>query len=294
MNTLRSLPLFVLLTLGGMTGCGFSDERLQPQPAHEIVDAGPPDPEPTPKRTLIERSLLPGAPQNMLLDVTFRDQGWGHFTSFVSGGMSQPTIVSRISSLSPAGVTAPVAAFDAKTKGVTSIASFLGGPGPFVARVWISASNATNDPILLEADNAVFRCAITTGGLPEGKAYDLARKDEMIVGARTWVLFEGRVDEGLPGTAFFNLKFGKTGGGFLVQAPEVVPQKLLPAGDSTKSFSLPNKARALLPEEWEAIAFYKRQPVQLGLPKLPKLVPESFIPRSRLRRIPGVKTPLAD
>jgi hypothetical protein len=69
-----------------------------------------------------------------------------------------------------------------------------------------------------------------------------------------------------------------------VQAPEVVPLKLLPAGDGTMSLSFApfvSKARALLPEEYEAIAFYRRQPLQLGLPKLPQLVP-------------GQKTPLAD
>lgn len=284
MNTIRSLVLLSLFSLSAI-GCGSSQEPQQPD--NTLVPDATPAPTPEPKRTLVQRTLLPGAPQNLLLDITFRDSGWGHFTSLFDGGASQPQVGSRTFGLSPAGVSAPIAIFkdpsgdDAKSKGMSSIASFLGGKGPFVARVWISRSNAAGEPIILDADPAVFRCAITTGGLPEGKAYDLARKDEKVVGARTWVLFEGRVDDDLPGTAFFNLKFGRKGGGFMVQAPEVVPLKLLPEGPTTMSSPFIVKSRALLPEEHEAIAFYRRQPVQLGLPKLPKFVP-------------GAKAPIAD
>lgn len=272
-----------------LVGCGSSPEPTQAD--RTIVPAPPSGPADdagvTAKRTLVSRGLLSGAPQNLLLDITFRDSGWGHFTSIFDGGASQPTITARVFSQSPAGVSAPVATFkdpaatDIKSKGITSIASFLGGKGPFAARVWVSRTDPAGAALPLEEDPLVFRCALTTGGLPEGKAYDLARKAEQTFGGRTWVLFEGQIDADLPGTAFFNLKFGKKGGGFLVQAPEVVPLALLPAGPKTMSLPVGSKARALLPEEYEAIAFYQRQPVQLGLPKLPRFVP-------------GMKAPIAD
>jgi hypothetical protein len=281
--------LFAALSLSLFIGCGSSAEPVQSDPTL-VPDAGAPDdvgaPAPA-KRTLVSRGRLPGAPQNLLLDVTFRDNGWGHFTSFYDGAMSQPSVGVRVLSLAPAGVSAPVATFkdsaatDEKSKGITSIASFLGGKGPFVARVWVSRTNVAGEPRPLEDDALVFRAALTTGGLPEGKAYDLARKDERLVGDRTWTLFEGRVDDALPGTAFFNLKFGRKGGGYLVQAPEVTPLRLLPAGESTMVKPFVVKPRALAPEEYEAIAFYQRQPVQLGLPKLPRFVP-------------GMKAPAAD
>lgn len=280
-KTMTSLRITALVSLFALVGCGSSEEPKLPD--NTITpDAGAGDDAiaPTPKRTLVSRGLMPGAPQNLLLDITFRDSGWGHFTSIFDGGMSQPTVGGKISSLSPAGVSAPVAVFkdpaatDEKGKGISSIASFLGGKGPFVARVWVSRTNVAGDGIDLDPDTTVFRTAITTGGLPEGKAYDLARKDEKSIGGRTWVLFEGRVEDDLPGTAFFNLRFGKKGGGFLVQAPEVVPVALIPTEGATP-MALPFgvKARALLPEEWEAMAFYRRQPVQLGLPKLPAFKP---------------------
>lgn len=188
-------------------------------------------------------------------------------------GTSLAQITTRTFSLAPASVTAPVGIFkdpaadDVKSKGMVSVCSFLGGKGPFVARVWISRSNAAGDPIELEEDPLVFRASLTTGGFPEGKAYDLARKDQTTLGKRTWVLFESKVEADLPSTAFFNLKFGRKGGGYMATAPEVLAVNLLPPGDSKMSFVAPIAARAVLPDEALAIAAYIRQPHQLGLPK---------------------------
>ncbi|MBI2388683.1 MAG: hypothetical protein HYV09_03615 [Deltaproteobacteria bacterium] len=279
MNTKIALSLIALFA----AGCGSSAEP-EPPKAEPIVDAGPADTAPVSTRTLINRPLLAGAPQNLLLDITFRDQGWGHFTSFYDSASSQLNVQSRVASLAPAGLTAPIAVFkdptadDARSKGMTSIASFLGGKGPFVARIWVSRSNAAGQPIELVEDPAVFRCAITTGGMPEGKAYDLARKDTKVLGDRTWVLFESTIEADLPGTAFFNLKFGRKGGGYMVSAPEVVASKLLPAGDTKASYEAPATARALLPEERDAIARYVKQPHRLGLPALPRFVPGKYVP----------------
>ncbi len=262
---------FTLLTLA-LVGCGSSVKPEQPNELPPVQT--PPDPTPQPAvRTIIHRPLLSGSPQNLLLDVGFRDSGWGHFTTFFDSGSAMAQVTSRTLSLAPASVTAPVGVFkdpsgdDVKSRGMISVCSFLGGKGPFVARVWVSRSNAAGDPIDLEEDPLVFRAALTTGGYPEGKAYDLARKDQKTLGKRTWILFESRVDAELPSTAFFNLKLGRKGGGYMVTAPEVIAVSLLPPADSKMSLAFPVAARAVLPDEAAAIAAYIRQPHPLGLPK---------------------------
>jgi hypothetical protein len=268
-----------LFAIALLAGCGSSSEPEQPK-NNTPSDPGP-QPQPTPAaRTLVMRPLLAASPQNLLLDIAFRESGWSHFTSFFDNFASQLSPSSRTFSLSPASVTAPVGIFkdpnadDVKSRGMNSIASFLGGKGPFVARVWASRSNIAGEPIELENDPAVFRTSITTGGYPEGKAYDLARKEEKVLGARTWVLFEGRIEAELPSTAFFNLKFGRRGGAFMVTAPEVIAEALLPTGDKAMSMITKVTGRAILPDESAAIAAYVRQPHQLGLPKPPLTIPK--------------------
>jgi hypothetical protein len=260
-----------------LIGCGSSSEPKLPE-NNQPTEPGPqPKPEPA-ARTLINRPLLMTSPQNLLLDIGFRDAGWGHFTSFYDNFSAQVSVTSRTFSVSPASVTAPIgifkdtAATDEKSKGIVSLCSFLGGKGPFVARVWVSRSNVAGDPLELEEDATVFRAALTTGGYPEGKAYDLARKDVKVLGGRQWVLFEGRVEGELPSTAFFNLKFGKRGGGYMVQAPEVIAEPLM-GGAKTMAWTAPISARAVTVDEGAAIAAYVRQPHQLGLPKVPIAIP---------------------
>lgn len=259
------------LTLA-IAGCGSSAKPEQPNELPPVQT--PPDPSPQPAvRTIIHRPLLSGSPQNLLLDIGFRDSGWGHFTTFYDSGSALAQVTSRILSLAPASVTAPVGVFrdpsgsDEKSRGMISVCSFLGGKGPFVARVWVSRSNAAGEPIELEDDPLGFRAALTTGGYPEGKAYDLTRKDQKTLGNRTWILFESKVEADLPSTAFFNLKLGRKGGGYMVTAPEVLALNLLPPVDAKMSLTLPAAARAVLPDEAAAIAAYVRQPHPLGLPK---------------------------
>lgn len=277
MKTTIALGLATLFVVG----CGSSAEPQQPAPAAATpaddagVDTGS---NAAPVRTMVTRSLLPGAPQNMILDWTFRDAGWGKFLSLYDGLSAQYTAQSRILGVAPAGVTAPVAIFkdntatDEKSKGITSICPFVGGKGPFLARVWVSKSTAAGAPAELVDDKLVFRASITTGGIPEGKAYDLARVSQKTLGDRVWHLYEAKIDTSLE-TGFFNLRFGRKGGGFMVQAPEVVPVGLLPSGDSAMSLAVSAAPRAILEEELAAARAYARQPIQLGLPPLPKGVP---------------------
>lgn len=250
-------------------GCGSSVEPEQHK--QDPIPVVPETPPAAPKRSLINRPLLAGSSQNLLLDIGFRDAGWGHFTTIMGAGLAQVT--SRTFSLAPASVTAPVGLFkdptadDEKSKSMISICSFLGGKGPFMARVWVSRSNVAGDPIELVDDPTVFRAALTTGGSPEGKAYVLARKEDLVLGKRTWTLYEAKVEADLPSTAFFNLSFGRKGGAYMVTAPEVVALNLLPPGDSAMSASLAAKVTSVTPEESMALAIYRKQPHPLGLPK---------------------------
>jgi hypothetical protein len=272
----KYITLFALSL--GVVACGSSSEPEQPKSDLPTDPGSQPQPQPA-VRTLINRPLLSGSPLNLVLDQGFRDSGWGHFTTVYDNLSGQLTPTQRTFSLSPVSVTAPVgifkdpAATDEKSKGFTSLCSFLGGKGPFVARVWVSRSSVAGAPLPLEDDPAVFRTSITTGGLPEGKAYDLARKEEKLLGDRTWILFEGTIDAELPSTAFFNLKFGRRGGGFMVTAPEVLATALLPPAGKTMALQLALRARTVLPEESSAIAAYVRQPHQLGLAKVPITIP---------------------
>lgn len=263
---------FTLVSLV-LVGCGSSVQPEQPREETPPVTTPPDNTNPTPKRVVINRPLLSGSPQNLLLDVGFRDAGWGHFTTFFGGGSSLAQIASRTFSLAPASVTAPVGIFkdpaadDTKSKGMVSVCSFLGGKGPFIARVWVARTTVAGEPLDLEDDPLVFRAALTTGGYPEGKAYDLARRETKRIGKLDWVLFEAEVEADLPSTAFFNLSFGRKGGGYMVTAPEVVAVNLLPPGDSAMSFMKPASLRAVTFDESSAIAAYRRQPHPLGAPK---------------------------
>jgi hypothetical protein len=266
------IPLAVLV----LTACGTKQEEPIPAaaaPEPEAPEAGV-EPPPAPKRTLLRRPLLPTLPQNLLLDGSFRGEGWGQFLNFFDGQQRDgaSAISLRTFSRSPVGITTPVVAVrdpsgtDERTRAITAIASFLGGPGPFRARIWVSRTDAAGDPRDFEDDPTVFRAAITTEGYPEGRAYDLARVDSATFGDRTWILFEAIVEAELP-SGFFNLRFGRKGGGYLLQAPEVVPTALLqPTAAALRAGTFVALERALAVDELSAIAAYKRQPLQLGVP----------------------------
>ncbi len=281
MSTRRFSLLAVLAPLLVAVGCGSSVEpqpHAHPAPAPAAVenDAG------VAPRSLKTGSLLPYSPQNLLLDVTFREGGWGHFNSFYDGNFNPLTTPSRIFSDSPGGVGAPVGVFkdssatDEKSKALVSLASFLGGKGPFVAHVWVSRSNVAGAPVELPNDPLYFRAAVAGDVGSTAKGWDLQQKTTRVHGARTWVLYEAKIIDNLP-SGFFVIRFGRLGGQYMVTAPEVVPLSLLPAGDAKMSGELPAVARPALPEEIAAAAAYARQPIQLGLPKVPRVVPGKHV-----------------
>lgn len=274
---------FALFAL--VVGCGSSSQPQQKnnpapdQPASD--DAGTPDAQ-TPVRTMKTGTLLPGAPQNLVLDATFRGSGgWGQFMTFNSGFTAQVTLASRQYSASPASLTTPVgilkdtAADDTKGKALVSLCSFLGGKGPFVAHVWATHTTVAGDPLDLPDDATLFHPSISVGEGSGGKAWDLKQIESKVIGGRTWWRYEAKIDEDLP-FGFFNLRTGTKGGAIWVQAPEVVPLGALDAastGMKTESLHIAMKPRAAEPDEIAAMAAYARQPIQLGRPKLPKMIP---------------------
>jgi hypothetical protein len=280
---MRALVLSSLL----LVACGSSSQpQQQPLPQGNVTpasdDAGTSGTDSgVAVRALKQGHLLPGAPQNLILDASFRDQGWGKF--LVISGSSTITIASRVFGASPAGPSIPVgvlkdpAATDAKSKVLNVLAGFLGGKGPFTVGVWVSRSTAAGDPKDLEADDTVFKAFVSKDG--STSAYALKRTVSQTIGNRTWWRFEAKIDGDLA-TGYFHLKVGNKGGAIWAQAPEVIPVSAVP-GDKTMSLAAPTTIHVLEPDELEAIALYKRQPIQLQLPKLPPMKP-------------GHSTPLAD
>lgn len=279
---MRAAILFSLV----LVGCGSSSEPQQkPLPGGNVTpaadDAGTTADSGAAVRSLKQGHLLPGAPQNLILDASFRDQGWGKF--LVISGSSTITIASRVFGASPAGPSIPVGilkdptATDSKSKALSVLAGFLGGKGPFTVGVWVSRSTVAGDPKDLEVDDTVFKSFVSKDG--SSSAYALTRTVSQTIGNRTWWRYEAKIDGDLQ-AGYFHLRVGAKGGAVWAQAPEVIPVSAV-AGDKTMSLEAKPTIHVLEPDELEAIAIYKRQPIQLQLPKLPPLRP-------------GRSTPLAD
>jgi hypothetical protein len=273
-SLLLALPLASLVAAPLLAGCGSSSDprdRLAPAPAPtatNTADAGAPDApaSPTPAvRTMKTGALLPASPKNLLLDPNFAEtaESWGHFLTFASAA----TIETRTFSTSPAGVGAPVAivvdesATDEKGRLLTILSSFVGGPGPYRAGVWISHTTIDGAPTPFPEDATTATASITsmTGA---AKSWDLARDATVVSGGRTWIHLRADIAEALPGGGFLNLKVGRVGGRFLLAGPEVVPLSV-ESGVTTKSLRSFAVARPSDGDELGAIAAYRRMPIKL-------------------------------
>ncbi|MEO7095529.1 MAG: hypothetical protein ABI175_19895 [Polyangiales bacterium] len=257
-------------------GCGgssstpnpLSDASPPPAPT-STADTGTPPPPPAPVRALKTGNLLPTPAHNLLLDPNFAQDplGWGHFYCFYEASLSSVVEFGlRTDSASPGGVSAPIVvvkdptATDARSKGLRMISSISGGPGPYSARVWLSASDIAGNPTELPEGGATV--AVTTTAVT--KTFDIARTETLVIGDRTWVLFSATIADTLTAGGFFQIHLGKQGGGFRITAPELVPAALGPV--SPKSFVKPALARPPTADERAAIDAYRRLPVALMAP----------------------------
>ncbi len=263
MRTLIS-SLCSLTSLLALVGCGSSVDPGQPDTG-AVVDTGvaeTPAPKPA-ARTLQTVGLLPGPAQNLVLDWTFRESGWGAFLALTEGSFSQATLPVRVLTDSPGGAGAPVALFKDptgtadKSKGVTATCVLVGGKGPFEASVWVSRSTFDGAPV--EWADDLGSASITTQGPRLGKAYPLAVDPSKTrkVGDRTWVQLHARIDATLD-TAFFVIQSTKNGV-LWVTAPWIVPEGLTTTGDpTTKAFVPGVAAREPTAAELQAVRDYAR------------------------------------
>ncbi|MBL8717948.1 MAG: hypothetical protein JNL79_18360 [Myxococcales bacterium] len=254
--------LSCLLALS-LVGCGSSVDPAQPDTG--LVDTGvaeTPAPKPA-ARTLETVGLLPGPAQNMVLDWTFREAGWGAFLAITDGSFSQATLPVRVLTDSPGGASAPVALFKDptgtvdKSRGVTATCVLVGGKGPFEASVWVSRSTFAGEPV--EWADDLGSASITTQGPKLGKAYPLTVDPSRTrkVGDRTWVQLRARIDATLE-TAFFVIQSSKNGV-LWVTAPWIVPVELTGTpGTTTKSWVPGVAAREPSAAELQAIRDYVR------------------------------------
>ncbi len=257
---MRYLVLLLLAACGGSIDPGARNDAAPPVTDTGAFETTPP---PLASRTLETVGLLPFAPQNLILDWTFREDGWGSFLILPVATFSPVSVPVRILTDSPGGASAPVgllkdpAGTDEKSKALTATCGLIGGKGPFDAGVWFSRSTFAGAPVDWD-DAADFGSAsITTEGpVKSGKSYPLVKKETRKVGARTWVRLEAHIADSLA-TAFFVIQVGKNGA-LWVTAPSIVPAGLLPSGPTTKSMGASTSSRPATHTELEAVAAYAR------------------------------------
>jgi hypothetical protein len=123
-------------------------------------DAEPPDTGPSDaglppcNRTLVQRTLMPTSPQNLLRDplIGGEQRQFGQFRAFFLGGSSLP-LTRTFRSVSPVGGAAsieelrdlPTHGGNSKSIRVTSI--FAGGAGNCEGKIWLSAGDAGGTPV---------------------------------------------------------------------------------------------------------------------------------------------------
>jgi hypothetical protein len=257
-----ALPAFAI-------ACGSSAAK-QPEPF--VAAPLPSQSTVTPARTLKTGELLGVSPDNLLLDPAFQTQaeGWGHFIAYTEGPTGAlVNLTTRTYGATPIGPESPVTLMPypgvAKISTTMMTAGFIGGVGPYTAKVWMSASDAQQNPVDPPADGW-GQISITSIAPQNGKAasYDLARDDSatVVVHGRTWVQYRADIAGTLIGGGNFNIRIVKGAGSFWFVAPEVLPASFADA-PTTKSLRIPAKPRDPNAAEMEAIAMYGKQPVRL-------------------------------
>lgn len=267
------LALALLASLSLVACGGDDDANALPKPAISTTAPPVPPPTATPARTLGTGSLLPTTTQNLLLDPGFflTEQGGqitGAFLAVYEQGQGQLQLRVRIDSTSPAGFGGGVVlardpkATDTKARSIQFLAAFTGGKGPFVAKVWVSSTDATGVPRGFPEDGGGFIASILDPARQSG-AVDLVRDAEKTktVGGRTWVLYTGELKKDLVGGGMMIMTTGAKGGGFELAAPEIVAVPAVAQGGLSRKPSL--VVRALSDSERAAIETYGKIPKRL-------------------------------
>lgn len=257
-------------------GCGTSEDKGEggPKPA----ETTPAPAETASGRQLVDGKALSTSPVNLLADPGFslvgRQQGYGSFLAFYDGGQRQFELAATLDSRSPAGFGGAVAlvrpekATDSKSQAVILLTSFLGGKGPFHAKIWVSKSNVRGEPVDTPTDGSAVNVSIMDGSPEANDAFDLEVDPAATrtIAGRTWILLRGDVTRPLDSGAFFVVRTGTSGGHIHLAAPEVTSDELT-VGQAVKSHASLTLARARVKRTSERLAIKAYQ----ALP--PRLVP---------------------
>ena len=262
------------------TGCGASEADKGeggPPPA----DTAPP-PANAPVRQLVDGKALSTSPVNLLADPGFslvgRQQGYGSFLAFYDGGQRQFELAATLDSRSPAGFGGAVAlvrpdkATDKKSQPVILLTSFLGGKGPFHAKLWVSKSNVRGEPVDTPTDGSAVKASIMDGSPEANDAFDLEADPAATrtIGGRTWILLRGDVTKPLENAGFFVVRTGSSGGHIHLAAPEVTSDEIT-VGQAVKAQAGLKLARVRAKNTSERLAIeaYRAIPPRL-VPAAPK------------------------
>ncbi len=261
------------------SGCGTSeaDREGGPKPAETAAPA-----EGAPARSLVDGRALATTPVNLLPDPGFslvgREQGYGSFLAFYDSGSRRFELAATLDSRSPAGFGGAVAlvrpdkATDTKSDAVILLTSFLGGKGPFHAKVWASKSNVRGEPVEIPTDDSAVKVSIMEGSPDANQAFDLEFDPAATrtIAGRTWILLRGDVTKPLESGGFFVVRTGKSGGHIHLAAPEVTSDEVA-VGQAVKSRAALRLARARVKDASERIAIkaYEAIPPRL-MPAAPK------------------------
>jgi hypothetical protein len=275
------LSLTLNLALVALVGCGSSTEQ---PPAPAPIEAPPADaPAPAKVRTLLDGTVQPTSPVNLLADPGFALVGQGaNYTSFLAfeeESSSPYDLETGVESRAPSGFGGSVAlvrtsgATDTSSSAVVMLASVPGGQGPFRAQIWFSKSDARGRPTALVTDGSAAAASVTEES-PDGKAYDLSPVPEAarVVSGRTWVLYRAEIPGALPYGGFLVVRTGSAGGQVQIAAPEVTSAEIVVGAPILA-------ARTSAPARSRALTAYERAALRRFRGIRPRLVPAGF--RSR-------------
>jgi hypothetical protein len=274
-----SLIAAAAITASLAAGCSVTDADKQaaPKPADTTApnDTAPP-------RTLVDGKALPTTPVNLLADPGFslvgREQGYGSFLAFYENSREELELGVTLDSRSPAGfggavaLVRPKSATDTRSRSAVLLTTFLGGTGPFQAKLWVSKSNVAGEPVELPTDGSAVRASVMNGTPDSDDAFDLTVEPDTTrtIGGRTWVLLSAAIAGPLGSGGFLVIRTGTKGGHIHLAAPEITSDELT-IGQAVRSRSNVTFAapRAKSAEERAAIRAYRSIPPRL-LPAAPR------------------------
>ncbi len=252
-----------LLALVGLVGCGSSAEPQQhPAPDAGIVELPAPVAKPA-VRTLRQVPLFGGtAVENLLIDPTFDGGSPGIGRWYSNSGttlnLEGPSLGQLVLSDAPVGLALPVGTVADAKRTFSLIAQVPGGSGPYVVSLWL----ATDEPLAGDLATLV-RVSFANSSSSGLSGSELPREEEpRTLAGRVWHRYRGEVAGPFTMGAYLVIRFRPSKNLWYLQAPEVVPKKLMTGEPKL----LLGQAFALDADERAAVAAYQRIPRIQGVP----------------------------